>query len=143
MRREWSGGYECDVRRGIRARRSWENIAGNGAQPAIHEQERYGCWKTDKVRESRPNCFLELAARQGGARGAADGRWPMTAKRPSRQGASTPKRRRVRLAALLFLLRLEVAHIAGTGLPGRSDKLFNPVPNADTPTIESTKVYQK
>lgn len=26
--------------------------------------ERYGCWKTDKVRESRPNCFLELAARR-------------------------------------------------------------------------------
>jgi len=30
------------------------------------------------------------------------------------------------LAALAFLLRLEVARIAGTGLPGRSDKLFYP-----------------
>jgi len=36
-----------------------------------------------------------------------------------------------------------VARIEGTGLPGRSDKLLNPVPNADAPAIESTKVYQK
>lgn len=39
------------------------NIAGNGARPAIREQERSDTdnGKQIKVRESRPNCFLEAS----------------------------------------------------------------------------------